>query len=91
MSNNNLSDQEISQRGKEIYEKQIRARVETPENIGKLISIDIESGDYEIDEDLLLSCRCLEARRKNAVLWTERIGFNAVYAVGGTLAKTAAL
>jgi hypothetical protein len=91
MPNANLSNQEISQHGREIYEKQIRARVETLENISKLISIDIESGDCEIDEDLLVSFRRLEARRKSAVLWTERIGFNAVYAVGGTLTQTAAL
>lgn len=82
-------DQEIAQRGKEIYEKQIRAKVETQENIGKIISIDIKSGDYEIDSDLLATCRRLQARHENAVLWTERIGFNAVYAVGGTLARTA--
>jgi len=89
MSHVNMGDQEIAQRGKEIYEKQIRARVETQENIGKIISIDIESGDYEIDSDLLATCRRLQTRHEKAVLWTERIGFNAVYAVGGTLTRTA--
>ncbi|KYC36118.1 hypothetical protein WA1_40990 [Scytonema hofmannii PCC 7110] len=84
-----FSDEEIARRGKEIYEKQIRAQVETTENIGKIISIDIESGDYEIDDDLLITCRRLQARHINAVLWTERIGFNAVYAIGGTLTRTA--
>jgi hypothetical protein len=82
------SDQEITQRGKEIYEQQIRKKVEITENIGKIISIDIESGDYEIDSDLLATCRRLQVRHENAVLWTERIGFNAVYAVGGTLTRT---
>jgi hypothetical protein len=89
MSQVNLSDREIALQGKEIYEKQIRAKVETQENIGKIISIDIESGDYEIDSDLLATCRRLQARHQKAVLWTERIGFNAVYAVGGTLTRTA--
>ncbi len=89
MSHTNLDDQKIAQRGKEIYEKQIRAEVETVENIGKIISIDIESGDYEIDTDLLATCRRLQARHEDAVLWTERIGFNAVYAIGGTLTRTA--
>jgi hypothetical protein len=88
MSHTHLDDQEIAQRGKEIYEKQIRAEVETVENIGKIISIDIESGDYEIDTDLLATCRRLQARHENAVLWTERIGFDAVYAIGGTLTRT---
>ncbi|GAA6617608.1 hypothetical protein [Scytonema sp. NUACC26] len=89
MSYPTFSDEEIVRRGKEIYEKQIRAHVETTENIGKIISIDIESGDYEIDDDLLRTCRRLQARHTNAVLWTERIGFNAVYAIGGTLTRTA--
>lgn len=89
MSYHNLSDEEIAQRGKEFYEKQIRPQVETTENIGKIISIDIESGDYEIDDDLLITCRRLQARHDNPILWTERIGFNAVYAVGGTLTRTA--
>jgi hypothetical protein len=85
MSDVNLADQQIAQRGKELYEQQIRAKVETQENIGKIISIDIESGDYEVDSDLLATCRRLQARHEHPVLWTERIGFNAVYAIGGTL------
>jgi hypothetical protein len=89
MSFADLDDQKITQSGKEIYEKQLRRKVEIGENIGKIISIDIVSGDYEIDSDLLTTCRRLQARHENAVLWTERIGFNAVYAVGGTLTRTA--
>jgi hypothetical protein len=89
MPYSNFSDEEIAQRGQELYENQIRTQVETLENIGKIISIDVESGDYEIDDDLLTSCRRLQTRHSNPILWTERIGFNAVYAVGGTLTRTA--
>lgn len=89
MSHPNFSDEEVAQRGKELYDKQIRTQVETAENIGKIISIDIESGDYDIDDDLLTTCRRLQARHAHPVLWTERIGFNAVYAVGGRLTRTA--
>jgi hypothetical protein len=88
MSYLDFSDEEIARRGRELYERQISPQVEIPENIGKIISIDIESGDYEIDNDLLTTCRRLQARHDNPVLWTERIGFNAVYAVGGTLTRT---
>ncbi|MFN6562395.1 MAG: hypothetical protein RMY28_021740 [Nostoc sp. ChiSLP01] len=89
MSYPTLDDEEIARRGKEVYETQIRVQVETAENIGKIISIDIESGDYEINDDLLTTCRRLQMRHNNPILWTERIGFNAVYAVGGTLTRTA--
>jgi hypothetical protein len=37
----------------ELYENSIRLRVETPENIGKIVSINVETGEYEIGDDLL--------------------------------------
>ncbi|XZO00771.1 MAG: addiction module protein [Microcoleus sp.] len=76
-------------RGKELYEKVIRAQVETPENIGKIVSINVETGEYEIGEDLVVTSRKLQAKQANAIIWAERIGFDAVYAVGGTLVRTA--
>lgn len=81
--------EEIARRGKELYEKNLRARVETAENIGKIISINVETGDYEIGDDLVITSLQLRAKQADAALWAERIGFNAVYAVGGTLVRTA--
>jgi hypothetical protein len=78
-------DDRVSRIGHEIYETQLRSKVETEENIGKLISIDIETGDYEIGKDLSLTVQRLRQRQPNAQVWTERIGYNAVYAVGGSL------
>ncbi len=53
MSHPTLSSQEVARRGKELYQKSIRAKVETQENIGKIISINVETGDYEIGDDLV--------------------------------------
>jgi hypothetical protein len=89
MNHPTLSREEISQRGKEIYQQHIRAQIETAENIGKIIAIDIDTGEYEIDKDLLAACHRLEAKQPNAVTWAERIGYDAVYAIGGTLVRTA--
>jgi hypothetical protein len=83
-----LSREEIALRGQELYQKRIRPRVETEENVGKIISIDIHSGDYEIDDDPVKTADRLRARHPGAVLWTERIGYDAVYAIGGTLTRT---
>lgn len=88
MSKPKLNDEEITQRGKELYQNSIRLRVETLENIGKIISINVETGEYEIDDDLLVTSLRLRTKQADAALWTERIGFNAVYAVGGTLVRT---
>lgn len=83
------SGDEIARRGEAIYEQNLRAQVETEDNVGKIISIDIETADYEIDEDLLLTARRLHARHPDAALWTKRIGYNAVYSLGGALTRTA--
>ncbi len=78
---------EIGRVGHELYENRIRQTVETEANIGKVISIDIHTGDYEIGDDLLATARQLRVRRPDAEIWMERIGYNAVYAVGGSLRR----
>ena len=80
-------DDDISRIGHEIYETQLRPKVETEENIGKLISIDINTGDYEIGDRPLSTIQRLQARRPEAEISTERIGYNAVYALGGSLRR----
>lgn len=73
-----------------LYESQFRRKVETAENVGKIIAIDLNSSDYEIDSDLLRAGKQLRARHPNARLWCERIGYDAVYALGaGELSLTA--
>ena len=49
----------------------------------------VESGDYEIGDDLVTSGRRLQKRRPYARMYGKRIGYNAVYAVGGSLGRTA--
>jgi hypothetical protein len=58
--------EEIVRRGKELYEREIRSKVEAG-NYGKVLAIDIETGDYEIDDDLLSAVRRLRARNPDAV------------------------
>ncbi len=83
-----ISSEEICRRGQEHYDQHIRAVVETAENIGKQIVIDIETGAYEIDEDGLKASRRHLARRPDAALYGLRIGYDAVYALGGVLTQT---
>lgn len=88
MSHPHLSEEEIGRRGKALYEQQLREQVETGDNIGKIIAIDIASGDYEIDDDLLKAAHRLRDRQPDAALWMERIGYDAVYAFGAALTRT---
>jgi hypothetical protein len=82
-------DDEVRRIGKELYEGCIRDKVETDENIGKIVSIDIKTGDYEIGDDIIKSARRLLERHPDAAIWSERIGYDAVFAVGGSLERTA--
>ena len=80
---------EISRLGEELYDKNIRAIVETEENIGRLISIDIETGDYAVGDDFIEMNDTLFAKHPGAALYGARIGYDAVYAIGGTITRTA--
>lgn len=88
MPHPDLSREEIAQRGKKLYQQRLRAEVETGDNIGKIIAIDLNTGDYELDKDLLAACNRLKAKHPNTVTWIERVGYDAVYAIGGTLVRT---
>jgi hypothetical protein len=89
MPHTHYTREEIGRRGRELYEQRIRAQVETEENVGKIVSIDIETGDYEVVDDVgITSSRRLQAKHLGAAIWAERIGYDAAYALGGTLTRT---
>ena len=52
-----FSKEEIGRKGKLLYEQSVRSKVETSENIGKMVIIDVETGDYSVDETGLVSSR----------------------------------
>ncbi|WP_395143420.1 hypothetical protein [Armatimonas sp.] len=64
------------------YQDQLRQKVETLENLGKIIAIDLDSHDFEIADELLSAGKRLRARHPEARLWCERIGYDAVFALG---------
>lgn len=78
-----------AERARQWYAR-LRSEVETPATIGKLISIDLETGDFAIgDDDSLSAPRSLRAKNPKANVFTLRsIGYGAVYAVGGVLERT---
>ena len=63
----------ISSRGKEWYETQMREKVETEENIGKQIVIDIETGEYEIDNSGLEASLRMLKKKPDAALYGARL------------------
>ena len=60
------SKEEFAQRGDEIYERDVRPRIDETSNAGKFVAIDIETGAYEIDVDELTASDRLLARYPEA-------------------------
>lgn len=45
-----LSREEVARHAKELYQNSIRQEVEREENIGKMVIIDIETGEYAVEK-----------------------------------------
>jgi hypothetical protein len=80
--------EEFARRGDEIYESQVRQRVEEG-NHGKIVAIDIETGDFEVDKNEIAACDRLEARHPDAQIWIVRIGSRHVRRFGGRTRRIA--
>ncbi len=82
-----LSREEVARRAKLLYENGIRQQVESEYNIGKMIIINIETGDYEIDKTGLKAARNLRKKHPNARLFGIRIGYNVAASFGGDMER----
>ena len=71
----------MNTRGKSIYEEKIRPKVGDAER-GKFAVIDIYSGDYEIDSDLIAAIDRIDARHPGAFTYTMRVGHRAAFKTG---------
>ena len=67
------SKEEFARRGDGIYDRDVSPHV-GPADEGKFVVIDIETGEYEIDQDELAASDRLLARRLNVQMWTRRVG-----------------
>ena len=75
------SKEEFTRRGKEMYEQKVRPLVEQG-NLGRIVLIDIETGEYELGDDPLLIAQAMIARKPDVQLWCVRIGHLAVERFG---------
>jgi len=73
--------EEHARRGDEIYERDVRPRVEAG-NQGKIVAIDIDTGAFEVAEDVLTASDRLLARYPEAQTWFVRIGCRVVHRFG---------
>jgi len=78
------NSEEFARRARGWYERGIRTKVDTPENFGKRLIINIETGEYEMDDDSLAATERLLDRDPDAQLYGMKIGFPAASKRGGS-------
>ena len=91
MKKTHMSNATIGKRAQQLYEQTIRSFVETEENIGKIVVLNVETGEYEVDRDGITAHKRFSSKHPATdpySLFAIRIGYDAVYTVGGTLTKT---
>ena len=79
--------EEFARRGDEVYESQVRPQVEEG-NHGKIVAIDIETGAFEVADDLLAASKHLLVRLPDAQTWFVRIGHPSVDHFGARSLRT---
>jgi hypothetical protein len=82
------SKEEFARRGDDIYQSQVRQQIDEEIDRGKIVAIDIETGAFEIADDLLVASKQLVARLPDAQTWFVRIGHLAVDRFGARSLRT---
>ena len=70
--------------GRAIYNEQILPLMKD-EDKGKVVVMDVNSGDYEIDYDDAVALFNLLERRPDAFTWSGRVGYRAVHRVASIM------
>ncbi|MGI0479788.1 hypothetical protein ACN4EE_03260 [Geminocystis sp. CENA526] len=78
--------EEFARLGDEIYENKLRQHIEK-DNYGKIVAIDIQTGEFEIATDTISATRQLYNRLPDAQPWVVRIGYRAVHRFGARSLK----
>ena len=69
---------ELGRLGDEMIDRRIRPTLR-PEDDGKFIAVDVDSGDYEIDADDHTAVMRLRERKPAGEIWLGRAGSAAAY------------
>jgi hypothetical protein len=85
-----LSGEEVAERAESLYNERIRQEIEREENIGKMVIIDIETGEYEVDKTGLEAVRRLREKNPNGRFFGIRIGYKVTASIGGVMEQVEA-
>lgn len=72
---------ELAQLGGDIFDRQVKPALQ-PQDDGKFVAIDVETGEYDIDEDDYSAVARLRARKPAADIWLMRAGYPTTCRIG---------
>ena len=72
-----------TEEGSRIYYSELRPELEVDGNIGKVLVIDVDTGEYEMDTDGNAAVSRIRARYPDHLLYRMRIGAKATYSMAG--------
>lgn len=82
-----LSHEDVAKLARRLYDSSIRKEVEKEGNIGKMVIIDVETGDYEVDKNGLHASNRLNERHPDTRQFGLRIGYNVAATLGGVVER----
>jgi hypothetical protein len=80
--------EEFAHRGDTLYESVVIPHLK-PEDTGRFVALDIDTSQFEIDDDELTACDRLRARLPEAQIWMVRVGSRYVHRFGGRERRSA--
>src|SRR6266852_2015782 len=72
---------ELARLGGDIFDRHVRPALR-PEDDGKFVAIDVETGGYVIDEDDYAAVARLRSRQPAADIWLMQAGYPTTYRMG---------
>jgi hypothetical protein len=73
MSSVTVSRAELARQGQEYYDRALRAKLE-PKHKGEYLVLDVETGEYEIDEDERAALQRARSRKPHTVFYILGVG-----------------
>ena len=77
MSTVTANEIELARQGREYYRRVLRAKLE-PEHKGQYLVLDVETGEYELDEDECAALHRARANKPHTVFYILRVGYPTV-------------
>lgn len=81
MNDRAYTTEETVRLGREIYEREVRERVESSHE-GEYVVVDVRTGAWEVDEDDVAASDRALSKNPDAVLYFARVGRPAAYRLG---------